>query len=146
MANPTSIQKPVRSSHSVSSSGGLTSDRELESSSSEGTDIEKQGLAALPAKNPSENSLYQPKSAKFWLILLSNFLALFLVALDRTIVATAVPRITDEFHSLGDIGWYASAYMLTTSASQLLFGRIYKFYSMKWCVPGGPSEQDCVLS
>ncbi|KAL1891380.1 hypothetical protein Sste5346_007643 [Sporothrix stenoceras] len=77
-------------------------------------------------------NLFQPKSIKFWMILLSNFLALFLVALDRTIVATAVPRITDDFHSLGDIGWYASAYMLTTAASQLLFGRIYKFYSMKW--------------
>lgn len=57
---------------------------------------------------------------------------MFLVALDRTIVATAIPTITDEFHSLGDIGWYGSAYMLTTSAAQLVFGRLYKFYSMKW--------------
>ncbi|CAK7206856.1 hypothetical protein SEUCBS139899_009662 [Sporothrix eucalyptigena] len=85
-----------------------------------------------PGFGPPPNNLFQPKSVKFWMILLSNFLALFLVALDRTIVATAVPRITDQFHSLGDIGWYASAYMLTTAASQLLFGRIYKFYSMKW--------------
>lgn len=64
--------------------------------------------------------------------MLSNFLALFLVALDRTIIATAIPRITDEFGSLGDIGWYGSAYMLTTSCSQLVFGRIYKHYDMKW--------------
>jgi len=62
----------------------------------------------------------------------SNFLALFLVALDRTIIATAIPRITDDFKSLGDIGWYGSAYMLTTSCSQLVFGRIYKHYNMKW--------------
>ncbi|KAF3767728.1 major facilitator superfamily MFS-1, partial [Cryphonectria parasitica EP155] len=57
---------------------------------------------------------------------------MFLVALDRTIVATAIPRITDDFHSLGDIGWYGSAYMLTTAASQLVFGRLYKHYNMKW--------------
>lgn len=63
---------------------------------------------------------------------MSNFLAMFLVALDRTIVATAIPRITDDFHSLGDVGWYGSAYMLTTAASQLLFGRLYKHYNMKW--------------
>ncbi len=62
-------------------------------------------------------------------------MALFLVALDRTIIATAVPRISDEFKSLGDIGWYGSAYMLTTACAQLLYGRIYKFYDMKWCVP-----------
>jgi MFS family permease len=64
--------------------------------------------------------------------MLCNFLSLLLVALDRTIIATAIPRITDEFHSLGDIGWYGSAYMLASASAQLLFGRIYKFYDMKW--------------
>ncbi|KAL1879708.1 hypothetical protein Daus18300_001545 [Diaporthe australafricana] len=81
---------------------------------------------------PGVNNLYKPKTLRFWLTLLANFLAMFLVALDRTIVATAIPRITDEYHSLGDVGWYGSAYMLTTSASQLLFGRLFKFYNMKW--------------
>ncbi|KAG8168086.1 hypothetical protein KVR01_003775 [Diaporthe batatas] len=81
---------------------------------------------------PGPDTLYKPKTLRFWLTLLANFLALFLVALDRTIVATAIPRITDEYHSQGDIGWYGSAYMLTTSASQLLFGRLFKFYNTKW--------------
>jgi hypothetical protein len=80
-------------------------------------------------------SRYKPKSLRFWLIMLSNFLANFLVALDRTIIATAIPQITNDFKSLGDIGWYGSAYMLTTAASQLLFGRIFKFYNTKWLVP-----------
>lgn len=46
------------------------------------------------------------------LIALSS--AVFCVALDMTIIATAIPRITDEFHALQDIGWYGSAYLLTT--------------------------------
>ncbi|KAL9106893.1 MAG: hypothetical protein Q9227_008141 [Pyrenula ochraceoflavens] len=37
--------------------------------------------------------------------ILSLYLCAFLVALDRTIIATAIPRITDDFHSLGDVGW-----------------------------------------
>ncbi|KAI0600000.1 major facilitator superfamily domain-containing protein [Biscogniauxia sp. FL1348] len=74
---------------------------------------------------------YQPKTLQFWSIMVSIFLALFLVALDRTIIGTATPRITQEFHSLGDIGWYGSSYQLTTAASQLLFGRIYRFYEVK---------------
>ncbi|OAA43605.1 Major facilitator superfamily domain, general substrate transporter [Metarhizium rileyi] len=82
--------------------------------------------------DPEAERNYQPKTLKFWLIVLSIFVSMFLVALDRTILATAVPRITDEFKSLGDIGWYASAYMLSTAACQLLFGRIYKFYSTRW--------------
>ena len=77
---------------------------------------------------------YHPKSLKFWLIILSNFLAIFLVAIDRTILATAIPQITDDFDSQDDIAWYAAAYMLTGAASQLLFGRIYKFYHVKWLV------------
>ena len=51
---------------------------------------------------------------------------------DRTIVATAVPAITDEFHSLGDVGWYASAYLLTSCSFQLLWGKLFALYSAKW--------------
>ena len=43
-----------------------------------------------------------------------------------------MPHITDDFHSLGDVGWYGSAYLLTSCSFQLLFGRIYTFYSPKW--------------
>ncbi len=92
-----------------------------------------------PPPGSSEDELFQPRSVRFWLTLLCNFLALFLVALDRTIIATAVPRISDEFQALGDIGWYGSSYMLTTACAQLLFGRIYKFYDMKWYVAVIPS-------
>jgi len=76
--------------------------------------------------------LFQPKTFKFWATLFCNFLALFLVALDRTIIAPAVPRISDDFKALGDVGWYGSAYMLTTACAQLIYGRIYKYYDMKW--------------
>lgn len=40
--------------------------------------------------------------------------------------------MTDEFHSLDDIGWYGSAFMLTSSCFQLLFGRVYTFYTPKY--------------
>ena len=36
----------------------------------------------------------------------------FLMLLDATIVVAAVPRITDHFNSLKDIGWYGAAYQL----------------------------------
>ncbi|KUJ12924.1 MFS general substrate transporter [Mollisia scopiformis] len=57
---------------------------------------------------------------------------MFLISLDRTIIATAIPTITNEFHTINDIGWYATAYMITNCAFQLMFGKIYKFYSTKW--------------
>jgi MFS family permease len=51
---------------------------------------------------------------------------------DRTIIATAIPTITDDFHALNDVGWYGSAYMLTSCAFQLFFGKVYTFYNTKW--------------
>lgn len=52
---------------------------------------------------------------------------------DRTIIATAIPRITDDFNSIQDIGWYGSAYMLTAASFFPISGRIYQLYSTKWC-------------
>ncbi|KAF2469248.1 major facilitator superfamily transporter [Lindgomyces ingoldianus] len=73
-----------------------------------------------------------PGPAAVALLMLAISLAMFLVSLDRTIVATAVPRITDQFKSFGDIGWYASAYALTGCAMQLPLSRFYSFYTPKW--------------
>ncbi|KAJ0119995.1 hypothetical protein J7T55_000846 [Diaporthe amygdali] len=64
-------------------------------------------------------------------VMVSVFLSVFLVGLDRTIISTAIPQITNEFNSLTDVGWYGSAYLLTCCALQLLFGRIYTFFSIK---------------
>ncbi|KAF1981793.1 azole resistance protein [Aulographum hederae CBS 113979] len=75
---------------------------------------------------------FQPKSPNFWLIISGIYMSIFLVFLDRMIVATAIPAITNEFQSIEDIGWYGSAYMLTAAIFNPLFGRIYKHYPTKW--------------
>lgn len=41
--------------------------------------------------------------------------------------------MVDQFKSLDDVGWYGSAYMLTLCSFQLIYGRIYTFFSLKWC-------------
>lgn len=48
-----------------------------------------------------------------------------------TIVATAIPRITDEFKSLEDVGWYGSAFFLTVASFQSTWGKAYKYFSLK---------------
>ncbi|KAI4167500.1 MAG: hypothetical protein LQ343_007178 [Gyalolechia ehrenbergii] len=73
-----------------------------------------------------------PSGAKLAIITISLCLSVLLMALDNTIIATAIPRITDDFNSLNDVGWYGSSYLLTTCAFQLLFGKFYTFFSIKW--------------
>ncbi|PYI27835.1 MFS general substrate transporter [Aspergillus indologenus CBS 114.80] len=65
-------------------------------------------------------------------ITISLMLAVFCVALDNTIMAVAIPKITDQFHALDDVGWYGSSYLLTTCSFQLLYGKLYTLFSIKW--------------
>ncbi|KAI4721944.1 MFS general substrate transporter [Aureobasidium sp. EXF-10727] len=60
------------------------------------------------------------------------YLAVFLIALDRTIIGTAVPAISNQFGSFGDIAWYESGFLLPLCALQLSFGLVYTYYSSKW--------------
>jgi hypothetical protein len=55
-----------------------------------------------------------------------------IIALDNTIIATAIPRITTAFNSLGDVGWYGSSYLLTTCSLQPSFGKVYTYFDVKW--------------
>ncbi|KAH8599939.1 MFS multidrug transporter-like protein [Bisporella sp. PMI_857] len=73
-----------------------------------------------------------PHGTKLVVLMLGLCLAIFLVALDNTILATAIPKITDQFNSITDIGWYGSAYLLTSTALQPTFGRIYTIFDIKW--------------
>jgi hypothetical protein len=65
-------------------------------------------------------------------------MAVFCMCLDNTIVSTAIPTITNQFHAISDVGWYVhlfstacvaladrsdrygSAYLLTACSFQLL--------------------------
>lgn len=92
-------------------------------------DMEKGGLT--PGSKGEEEVVY-PTFKKLVLIMMALYLSMFLVALDRTIIGTAIPKITDDFHSIDDVGWYASAYLICMCAFQLVFGRVYTYYSPKW--------------
>jgi MFS family permease len=86
----------------------------------------------LPTAPEDEEDEYPQGWKKIAVIMLGLYLSMFIVALDRTILGTAIPKITDDFHSINDVGWYASSYLLTMCAFQLIYGRIYTFYNPKW--------------
>ena len=57
-------------------------------------------------------------------IVLGIMLAMFLGALDQTIVATALPTIGRHFNNLGDLAWVVTAYLLTATAVTPLYGKL----------------------
>ncbi|KAM0718968.1 hypothetical protein Q7P37_006040 [Cladosporium fusiforme] len=96
------------------------------------TQQEAKPIASEDTKNDDDDATDYPPPAQAALVMVSVLLALFLTALDRTIIATAIPAMTDEFHSLDDIGWYGSAFLLTSCCFTLFLGRVYTFYSPKY--------------
>lgn len=98
---------------------------------SSGSDSDKANVTQEKGEH-DEDEIEYPSGLKLAVISASLCLAVFLMALDNTIIATAIPKITDQFQSLDDVGWYASSYLLTTCALQLFFGKLYTFYSIKW--------------
>lgn len=84
--------------------------------------------------NP-ESSHPQPEVYMKGLRLGSTILALalgtLLVAIDNTVIAVAIPKLSSVFKSLDQVGWYGSAYLLTVTALQPTSGRLYKFFDLK---------------
>ncbi len=65
------------------------------------------------------------------IVMLSVMSALFLVALDQTIIATALGAIVKEFGSYSSLGFIVAAYMLTTTVTVPLAGKLSDMYGRR---------------
>ena len=72
-----------------------------------------------------------PSSVALIWIVAALLLAMFIQNLDATIIATAIPRITDEFNSVDQVGWYGSAFFLTFASFQSTWGKAFKYFPLK---------------
>ncbi|KAG6014301.1 hypothetical protein E4U43_006694 [Claviceps pusilla] len=78
-----------------------------------------------------EPQRHRVSGVKLAMVVVALCLLLILCGLDQTIVTTAVPVITNEFKAIKDVGWYTSAYLLTTSSFQIAYGKLYTILSVK---------------
>ena len=93
-------------------------------------DVQEDGAAKEEQRETGQEGDY-PGSIALAFIVVALVLSIFLVALDMTIVATAIPQITTEFNSLDQVGWYGSAFFLTIASFQSTWGKAYKFFPLK---------------
>jgi len=128
-----SVQLEDREVPDLEKSSALDEPQTTEDPSITASDIVKDAQAEYgPAKEESpEDTNHYLTGFKLVTLVIALCLAVFLVALDQTIIATAIPKITDHFNSISDIGWYGSAYFLTSTSLQPTFGRIYKVFNVK---------------
>ena len=77
-----------------------------------------------PTKADSQTELRALTHPEVRAIVLGIMLAMFLGALDQTIVATALPTIGRHFGNLEDLSWVVTAYLLTGTAVTPLYGKL----------------------
>ncbi|HXZ77045.1 MAG TPA: MFS transporter, partial [Streptosporangiaceae bacterium] len=58
-------------------------------------------------------------------------LGMLLAALDQTIVATALPTIAGDLHGLSHLSWVVTAYLLASTVSTPLWGKLGALYGRK---------------
>ena len=68
------------------------------------------------------------------IIMLSMMASLFLVALDQTIISTALGRIVEEFNAFSSLSWIVTAYLLTTTITVPIAGKLSDLFGRRLMV------------
>jgi EmrB/QacA subfamily drug resistance transporter len=82
--------------------------------------------STLPASGPPAI-----EQRRLLVIIGALLLGMLLAALDQTIVATALPTIAGDLHGLSDLSWIVTAYILASTASTPLWGKLGDLYGRK---------------
>lgn len=64
-------------------------------------------------------------------VMLGVILAMLLAALDQTIIGTAMPNIVRELHGLEHLSWVFTAYMLASTVTVPIYGKLSDIYGRK---------------
>lgn len=65
------------------------------------------------------------------MIMISVMASLFLVALDQTIISTALGTIVQEFNAFSSLSWIVTAYLITTTITIPIAGKLSDLYGRR---------------
>lgn len=65
------------------------------------------------------------------LIMLSVMASLLLVALDQTIISTALGKIVEEFNAFSSLSWIVTAYLITTTITVPIAGKLSDLFGRR---------------
>jgi EmrB/QacA subfamily drug resistance transporter len=73
----------------------------------------------------------RPTGRALTMVFAALMLGMFLAALDQTIVSTALPTIVGDLGGLGHLSWVVTSYLLASTASTPLYGKLGDMYGRK---------------
>ena len=129
---PTSQQPPVSPASPVSPTSSVSSHNDH---AADDTNSDQPASAEKPALTRTQSQASQFSKGRTAIIVFSLCMALFLAALDVTIVTTALPTITRHFNASGsDYTWVGSAYLLAAAAGAPVWGKISDIFGRKYII------------
>ena len=136
-APPVATQQPEP--ESTPSSPSHKDPSEVPPEYGDGTEAHSPTESEPPADQPTKPELHRTVSkaseyskGRTAVIIFSLCMALFLAALDVTIITTALPTIATHFHAnSSDYTWVGSAYLLANAASVPLWGKLSDIWGRK---------------
>ena len=78
----------------------------------------------------AQSGVMTPK--QIWIVLIGLMSGMFLAALDQSIVATAIRTIADDLDGLNLQAWATTAYLITTTVSTPLYGKLGDIYGRRY--------------
>ena len=85
----------------------------------------------MSTNSPINASVKEHTHKEIMVILGGLMTGMLLAALDQTIVSTALKSIVEEFDGLNHYTWVVTAYLLTSTASTPLYGKISDIYGRR---------------
>ncbi|KAF9911200.1 hypothetical protein EC991_004424 [Linnemannia zychae] len=84
-----------------------------------------------PLQMGNNYEVVTPPFRQLIVVLIGLMLGLLLSSLDQTIVAVCTTKIANDFNSLSEIPWVGTAYLLTSTTVQPLYGRFSDIFGRK---------------
>ncbi|KAG4417652.1 hypothetical protein IFR04_009222 [Cadophora malorum] len=115
------------SSSNISIEGSTTVDPESPPPTGDNAESTQSHLSPSAGTNPEDTRT----KLQTTIIVLSLCASVFLAALDTTIITTALPTISEYFHSNAGYTWIGSAYLLANAASVPSWGKFSDIWGRK---------------
>lgn len=95
-------------------------------------------MSLLPSSSSSSESLAAPRTFQQTLLaMLGLCFVLILVALDQTVIGTALPTVVSELHGFELYAWVGTAYLLASVVTVPIFGKLGDDHGRKPFVMAG---------
>ncbi|KAJ1308610.1 hypothetical protein OPQ81_004308 [Rhizoctonia solani] len=116
----------------MSSSNNLTDTLSPTPFKADNYDEKRESIAPTEAATVVEDEDRYLTGMRLFAVFTGMLMSILLIALDQTIVATALPIIASKFDAFDQVTWIASGYFLTQAGLMLTYGQLLSVAPTKW--------------